>query len=100
MEDPDNSRKVLSLIWNTEQDRLQLDMKVSFSSKQQGARLDPDVEEKVDYFLSEVISVITKRILWQEAQGQYDPLGWLCVYTIQFKMLMRNLTDESGKVIV
>jgi hypothetical protein len=47
-------------------------MKVNFSSKHQGARLDPDVEEKVDYFLSEVISVITKRILWQEAQGQFD----------------------------
>ncbi len=23
----------------------------------------------------------------------------MCLYTIQFKMLMRNLTDERGKVI-
>jgi hypothetical protein len=31
--------------------------------------------------------------------GQSNPLGLPCAYTIQFKLLMRNLLDESGKVI-
>ncbi len=29
------------------------------------------------------------------AQGQYDPLGLLCVFTIRFKILMRNIVGEG-----
>jgi hypothetical protein len=39
--------------------------------------------------------VITKRELWRVAQGQYDPLGLLCAFTIRFKILMRNITGEG-----
>ncbi len=35
------------------------------------------------------------------AQGQYDPLGLLCAFTIRFKVLMRSMMEEaSGKVVV
>jgi hypothetical protein len=37
----------------------------------------------------------TKRILWREAQGQYDPPGLLCVFTILFKISMQSLLDEE-----
>ncbi len=34
------------------------------------------------------------------AQGQYDPLGLLCGYTVRFKILMRSLAKESnGRVV-
>ncbi len=44
----------MGLILNTEQDRLQVDVKVNFSSKKGGASLDPDVdlEEEMDIFVS------------------------------------------------
>ncbi len=29
------------------------------------------------------------------AQGQYDPLGLLCAFTIRFKIIKRNLSDEE-----
>jgi hypothetical protein len=88
---------VLGLIWDTATDHLQMDVKVNFSGKQKGARVDPDtdLEEELDTFTPDCI---TKRILWRVAQGQYDPLGLLSPYTIRLKLLMRNMTQESGKV--
>ncbi len=34
------------------------------------------------------------------AQGQHDPLGLLCGYTVHFKVLMRSLAEEStGRLV-
>ena len=87
--EPENPKKVLGLIWETERDGLRIDVKVNFSEKQRGARTAPeaDLEEEMEDFAPEVIN---KRVLWRVAQGQYDPLGLLCVFTIQFKLLMRT----------
>jgi hypothetical protein len=97
VEDPDNPKKVLGLIWDTAADRLRMDVKVNFSGKQKGARVDPDanLEEDVDVFTPDHI---TKRMLWRVAQGQYDPLGLLSPNTIRLKLLMRGMAQESGKV--
>jgi hypothetical protein len=95
VEDPDNPKKVLGLIWDTAADRLRMDVKVNFSGKQKGARVDPDadLEEDVDVFTPDHIM---KRMLWRVAQGQYDPLGLLSPYTIRLKLLMRGMAQESG----
>ena len=45
-EDPENPKKVLGLIWETERDRLRIDVKVNFSNKQRGARTAPDADLK------------------------------------------------------
>ena len=36
--------KVLGLIWDTERDTFQIDIKVNFSGKRAGARLGPDLD--------------------------------------------------------
>ncbi len=51
-----------------------------------------ELSEKPEKALPEAI---TKRELWRVAQGQYDPLGLLCVFTIRFKILMRNIVGEG-----
>jgi hypothetical protein len=96
VEDPDNPKKVLGLIWDTAADRLCMDVKVNFSGKQKGARVDPDadLEEDVDVFTPENI---TKRMLWRVAQGQYDPLGLLSPYTIRLKLLMREWRRRAAR---
>jgi hypothetical protein len=43
--------------------------------------------------------VITKRELWRVAQGQYDPLGLLCAFTIRFKILMRSIVEETSQKV-
>jgi hypothetical protein len=62
VEDPNNPKKVLCLIWDTAVDRMRLDVKVNFSGNQKGARMDPDtdLEEEVDVF---TLDHITKRML-------------------------------------
>jgi hypothetical protein len=57
---------------------------------------DEDLEEEVDSFVPDRI---TKRMLWRVVQGQYDPMGLLSAYTVKFKLLMRNLSQENGRVI-
>jgi hypothetical protein len=91
-------QKVLGLFWDTEFDALMLDIKINFSGKRKGAKLAPDVdleEEDIDEATPEVV---TKRMVWRVAQAQYDPLGLISPFMIQFKLVMRSLCAEDGKV--
>ena len=80
--------KVLGLIWETEEDRLRVDLKLNLGARRAGLHLLDNVELEDDPGRA-LPDVITKRELWRVAQGQYDPLGLLCGYTVRFKILMR-----------
>jgi hypothetical protein len=86
--DPSEPRKVLGLIWETQEDKLQVDVKLNTGGKIGGARIQEDLSQALP-------GTITKRILWRVAQGLYDPLGLLCAFTIRFKIVMRSLSDEE-----
>jgi hypothetical protein len=91
--------KVLGLIWRTEEDTLKVDVKLNLGAKRAGLHLmdNLELEEEPERALPDVI---TKRELWRVAQGQYDPLGLLCGFTVRFKILMRSLAEEStGRVV-
>ncbi len=61
--DPSEPRKVLGLIWETQEDKLQVDAKFVG-----GARIQEDIDLEGD--LSRALpGAITKRILWRVAQG-------------------------------
>jgi hypothetical protein len=85
---------VLGLVKETQQDRLQEDVKLNTGGKVGGARVleDIDLEGDLDRAMP---GAITKRVLWRVAQGQYDPLGLLCAFTIRFKIIMRSLSGEE-----
>jgi hypothetical protein len=91
-------RKVLGLIWETEADRLKVDVKLNLGAKKAGLHLMENIElsEGPEKALPEVI---TKRELWRVAQGQYDPLGLLCAFTIRFKILMRSIVGETSQKV-
>ncbi len=91
-------RKVLGLIWETEADRLKVDVKLNLGAKRAGLHLMENIElsEGPEKALPEVI---TKRELWRVAQGQYDPLGLLCAFTIRFKILMRSIVGETSQKV-
>jgi hypothetical protein len=92
--DPSEPRKVLGLIWERFEDKLQVDVKLNTGGKVGGARVQDDIDLEGD--LSQALpGTITKRILWRVAQGLYDPLGLLCAFTIRFKIVMRSLSDEE-----
>ncbi len=93
-DDDGEPRKVLGLIWETEADRLKVDVKLNLGAKRAGLHLKENIElsEGPEKALPEAI---TKRELWSVAQGQYDPLGLLCAFTIRFKILMRSIVGEG-----
>ena len=97
--EPEEGRpKILGLVWDTEADRLAVEIKVNFSGKRKGAKISPDedLEEDVETFVAR--TKVTKRVIWRVAQAQYDPLGLLAPYLIQMKIVMRNLCAEDGSV--
>ncbi len=97
--DDGEPHKVLGLIWETEKDRLRVDVKLNLGAIRAGLHLLGNVELE-DEPEKALPGVITKRELWRVAQGQYDPLGLLCGYTVRFKVLMRSLAEEStGRVV-
>ncbi len=63
-------RKVLGLIWETEADRLKVDVKLNLRAKRAGLHLKENIElsEEPENALPEAV---TKRELWRVAQGQY-----------------------------
>ena len=90
--------KVLGLIWETEANRLRVDVKLNLGAKKAGLHLMENIEldEEPEKALPDVI---TKRELWRVAQGKYDPLGLLCAFTIRFKILMRSIVEETSQKV-
>jgi hypothetical protein len=90
--------KVLGLIWETEADRLRVDVKLNLGAKKAGLHLMENVvlDEEPEKALPEVI---TKWELWRVAQGQYHPLGLLCAFTIRFKILVRSIAGEASQKV-
>jgi len=88
-------RKVLGLNWDTGADTLAIDVKVNLSGKKKGLRELPDValDEVADMMPKE----ITKRVVWRIVLGQFDLLGLTSVFMIRLKLIMRDLSGESGR---
>ena len=88
--------KVLGLIWNTEKDEFQVDIKVNFSGKRGGVNTAPDVDLDENLADKDLQQTVTKRLVWRIAQSQYDPLGLLAPYTVKLKAVIRELCSKEG----
>jgi hypothetical protein len=86
-------RKVLGLRWDTQEDKICVDIKLNYGEKVKGAYLEKDTPLADPE--SALPQVITRRVLWRVAQSQYDPLGLLSVYMVKWKLLMRKVTLKS-----
>jgi hypothetical protein len=89
--------KVLGLFWDTCDDLLHVDVKINFEGKKQGAYNSPCLDLEQEVGSEDLPEKLTKRIVWRVVQGIYDPLGLLSPFTIQLKLLMRQLCDNNGQ---
>jgi hypothetical protein len=64
-------RKVLGLRWDTQEDKICVDIKLNCGEKVKGAYLEEDGPLADPE--SALPQVITRRVLWRVAQSQYDP---------------------------
>ncbi len=89
--------RVLGLRWDTEEGEICVDVKLNYGEKVKGAYTEEDAS--LTDPKSALPRWVTRRILWRVAQGQYDPLGFLSVYMVKWKQLMRKviLKGKGGR---
>jgi hypothetical protein len=90
LEEGGELRKVLGLGWDTQEDKICVNIKLNYGEKVKGAYLEEDAPLADPE--SALPQVVTRRVLWRVAQSQYDPLGLLSVYMVKWKLLMRKVT--------
>jgi hypothetical protein len=90
-------RKVLGLRWDTEEAEICVDVVLNYGEKVKGANTEEDAPLADP--ASALPCLVTRKMLWRVAQGQYDPLGLLSVYMVKWKLLMRKVTlkGKSGE---
>ncbi len=84
--------KVLGMTWEVEQDNMFVGTRVNFGGKTRGRRLESDITEEDIQSGGLLQLVVTRRLIWRIALGQYDPLGLLAPFLLRLKLLMRALS--------
>ena len=87
-----NEDKVLGIIWDCELDKFKFQINLNFSKKCHNVKLESNI--KKDEFHFKFPNVLTRSIMSQIA-SLYDPLGFLTPFTLQAKLLMRELILEQ-----
>ena len=90
-------RRVLGTGWDTEEDTLFIEVKVNTSPKRKGVCTLPNIafeDVKTDF-----PKTLTKRIIWRVVLGQFDLLGLGSIFFVRLKLLMRDLSGETGRKI-
>jgi hypothetical protein len=87
--------KVLGLRWETEKNKICVDIKLNYGEKIKGTYIEQD-DSLTDLEVS-LLDRITRSVLWRVAQSKYNPLGLRSIYMVKRKLLMRKITLK-GKV--
>lgn len=81
--------KVLGMIWEPKEDQFSFKVRINFSAKYKNIRTGPNLT--VNEILEKVPKPLTKRMILSQVAALYDPLGIANPFTIQCKLLMRQL---------
>jgi len=80
--------RVLGVVWNPVQDQIRYQVSLNFSKKKRGARTGPDLE--VEDMPHSIPKELTRRIVLEQVMSLFDPLGFLCPYTLLAKIYLRE----------
>ena len=84
----DENLRVLGLGWNPEKDIVVFEVTLNFSKKKKGKHTGPNLE-KADVPQALPL-VLTRRIVLGQVMRIYDPLGFVCPYTLLGKIYLRE----------
>ena len=88
--------RVLGLIWDPPTDQLTVTAHINISKKKKGVKTEPDLEyEEIPRLLQ---IRLTKRLVLRIVYSCYDPLGLVCVITVQLKIELRKLYGKDQKI--
>ena len=87
---------VLGLLWEPSPDNLVFDAKFNFTKNQVKENNSHPGGSKF-----EIPTILTRRMLLRQTATIYDPLGLIVPFTVQGKILLRNLTtrQDSNRLI-
>ena len=85
--------KVLGIQWEPTEDTLSYKPAINLSERRGAARLGPDLNEMDQESIDGM--VLTRRIVLQAAQQNFDPLGQICPYTVKYKLLMKEIVSRE-----
>lgn len=84
--------KILGLNWKPEEDKFSFEVKLNFSPKYKKVFTGPNIKlVDIDYALP---THLTKRVVLSQTASVYDPLGLIIPFTVQSKILMRELVSK------
>ncbi|XP_062600980.1 uncharacterized protein LOC134262619 [Saccostrea cucullata] len=85
------SENVLGLVWKPVDDVFTFKVRLNFSRKTK----HKSHEEKSTNKSEEIPEILTRRMVFSQVAGVYDPLGLIVPYTLSAKSLIRNLCQGN-----
>ena len=83
-----NMTRVLGVTWNPVKDNICYQANVNFSNKKRGVRTGPNLEKQD---IPQGLPVIlTRRMVLEQVMSIFDPLGFLCPFTLIAKLYLRE----------
>ena len=89
----DSNLKVLGLGWNPVEDTVVFEVTLNFSKKKKGMYTAPNLKKAN---LPQALPlVLTRRIVLRQVMMIFDPLGFVCPYTLPGKIYLREKWSQS-----
>lgn len=86
--DVNNHARVLGVAWKPLKDTLIYKVSLNFSRKRKGIHIGPDLH--AEDIPKMVPSSLTRRMVLSQVMRIYDPLGFLCPFTLKAKIYLRE----------
>jgi len=83
----DNTR-VLGVNWNPVEDVIQYEVSLNFSKKKKGIRTGPCLQ--LHEIPNGIPDILIRRLVLEQVMSIFDPLGFLCPFTLQAKIYLRE----------
>ena len=84
--------KILGMLWEPVPDHFLFDVKINLAKNEDNVRMGSSLSE--DEFHHIIPFALTRRMLLRQTATIFDPLGLIVPFTIQGKILLRNLTTR------
>ena len=89
-----NSERVLGMQWYPAADEFCFEVKLNFSAKRRGVRIDANITK--NGVIDEIPEIFTKRLVLSQIATIYDPLGLISPFILKGKLLMRTVMTFSN----
>ncbi|XP_014676963.1 PREDICTED: uncharacterized protein LOC106816842 [Priapulus caudatus] len=83
-----DSVRVLGMLWDNVADEFHYRVKINFSKKKKGVRMEPDV--RCQDLGASLPATLTRRLVLEQVMGIFDPYGFLVPFTMKAKFLLRE----------